>query len=337
MILFLESHNGERESYKINSYSDLEPLFKNYPNVEYILEETDDLKSCVDAIAEYLGSGTMDSWVEHGLEKALSPLKAISAAAIMAMPTALSAPPTVTHTQQAANTQQMQYPNFGTQPEDRFLHNIMQIESSGGKNINHKPVKYGVGRGHTAIGRWGLLPTTIKEILDRKQKTNQLNQDHTRLRKMNPKQLKDHLSQNPHIELDLARYLARHVINRQNGDMRRSAYSWLYGHNLYPADITEEKMKNDDYVNKYVNLVKPQKTLASMNKTEDTFKERLNLWYKAREEKSRQDNDFDMYRTTDPGRKITSEEEKDTRTKTGNIITDLTNTIEEAKRANKRS
>jgi len=43
----------------------------------------------------------------------------------------------------------------------KMLNAIMQVESSGGKNLNHKPT----ANGDTAYGRWALMPGTIKDTI----------------------------------------------------------------------------------------------------------------------------------------------------------------------------
>lgn len=48
----------------------------------------------------------------------------------------------------------------------QFLHNIKIIESNNGKNISHAIITKGPFKGYSAIGSYGLLPTTITELSD---------------------------------------------------------------------------------------------------------------------------------------------------------------------------
>ena len=49
-----------------------------------------------------------------------------------------------------------------------FLKNISQIESRGGEDMNHPEIKSGIHKGTKAIGRYGLMPNTVGEVLNRK-------------------------------------------------------------------------------------------------------------------------------------------------------------------------
>lgn len=179
-------------------------------------------------------------------------------------------------------------PDFGSQKEDNFLHNVMQLESSGGKNTNHATIDYGKYKGQTAMGRWGLLPTTIREMA--RKKTMAANPDVTKVNSMNDSQLKDYITHNPDIETHIARSLARHVLGRFKTP-QKAAYAWKYGHNLSPASIGPQQIQNK-YVQDFNQLNSgksirglipgsPSHSIA-MGKSEEYFPLRLEKWLKKR-------------------------------------------------------
>lgn len=140
-------------------------------------------------------------------------------------------------------------------PED-FLKVIGQLESSGGKNIQHSPMQSGIQAGTTAIGRYGLMPNTVKEMINRKRMDNTLTPQLQVLDKLSPDQMKAHIESNPNLEDSVAKDLAIHVLQNQGGDENKAAYSWQMGHNLPSQSITPEKMNDPSgaggqYVNKF--------------------------------------------------------------------------------------
>lgn len=339
MILYLEYHGGSRHHWVIDKFADLWPIAEQFPQVNSIAKASSDLRDAVDNIADYLSNHSMDAWVEDDEEfnKSIKQgLMGIGMATAMTMSPQVANPsmPPMHHEQKTVRAVP-----FGQEPEDKFLNNIMQLESSGGKNVNHKPVKFGMQRGQRASGRWGLLKPTVDELVGRMDQAKTLTPEVAKIKGMDQQGMSAYLAHNPHVELYLARYLARHVLGRHHQDARRAAYSWKHGHNLFPADISEHDLAKEPYVNDFMKLQQGQRVRGlqgSVFKAEGiTFKERLKIWRQARDIMSEQDNrQFpERNRGIDPGRMITPEEERDLRTKTGNPQKDLGNAIEEAKRA----
>lgn len=160
-----------------------------------------------------------------------------------------------THTTPHVQTQQshqFQAQPWGTSTQDSFLHNLMQLETSGGKNTKHKPTTKGATPGETAIGRWGLMPSTIKEMYNR-YKGSWHHPALNKLGKLNNSQMAQYLKFNPDIELHVARALANHVLSAHGGNRLKAAYSWKYGHNLSPDRIGQTQL-NDPYVKDFHNL-----------------------------------------------------------------------------------
>lgn len=132
----------------------------------------------------------------------------------------------------------------------RFLKTISQIESSGGKNYNHDLIQKGIHTGHKAIGRYGLMPNTVNEVLNRMRMTGTLTPELKQLQQLDPQTLKATLESNPELEDQIAESLAERVLNRQQ-DEEKAAYSWHQGHNLTPDAISQKPYQEHDYVKKY--------------------------------------------------------------------------------------
>lgn len=134
---------------------------------------------------------------------------------------------------------------------DEFLEIIGYIESFNGKYTNHKKIEDGIHKGHRAAGIYGLMPNTIKEILnyflidgcDRKDFKRLIDSD-------NPKFIKKYTEDNPKIEKALARRLAKKVLLDTNYNEEKAAYMWFMGHNL-SQDRVEKKYKNHFYVKRF--------------------------------------------------------------------------------------
>ncbi len=132
-----------------------------------------------------------------------------------------------------------------------FLDKIAALESSSGKDTQHRTMESGIHEGDTAIGTYGLMPNTIDEVLRRNKNAFP---EMKALLKMSGEEKKDYLESNPEMEYKLAEKLAEHVLSKQGGDEEKAAYSWLYGHNLSPKKIEARNYANDPYVKKLKNL-----------------------------------------------------------------------------------
>ena len=138
---------------------------------------------------------------------------------------------------------------------DEFLKAISGVESSFGKNFNHRPITSGIHKGDEAIGSYGLMPNTIKEVSNRERMANNLPENMEQASKMDSAAMKKHLESNPQLEKQFADSLAQKVLTDQPSE-EQAAYSWLYGHNLAPEKIEKRNYKNDDYVQKFRKIKK---------------------------------------------------------------------------------
>jgi len=144
-------------------------------------------------------------------------------------------------------------------PIKTFLRNIAQVESSGGTNMNHPEMQSGIHAGDSAIGRYGLMPNTVKEVINRMRIHGQMTPEIEQLSQMDNQTLKDVLETNPDIEDQIAETLANRVLSRQ-GDEEKAAYSWNQGHNLKPEQLDTIPYKESDYVRKYNTYKKLKET-----------------------------------------------------------------------------
>jgi hypothetical protein len=134
----------------------------------------------------------------------------------------------------------------------KFLEKTAQIESSGGKQLNHPEIESGIHSGDSAVGQYGLMPNTIKEILNRTKE--QSTPDIEALRVLPNEVVNREIASNPMLEDEVARKLAEHVLQRQLGDEEKAAYSWQYGHNLPPSRITPEILESSPRIQKWRKL-----------------------------------------------------------------------------------
>jgi hypothetical protein len=119
----------------------------------------------------------------------------------------------------------------GMSQED-FLKLMSQIESSGGKQLNHPPATHGISAGQHAIGQYGLMPQTSFEVLHppggQKFPTdpnllNYLNLDKD--------QLAAEIAKNPQLEKGIAEQYSNTILNRARSP-EEAAMMWNSGPNV---------------------------------------------------------------------------------------------------------
>lgn len=140
-------------------------------------------------------------------------------------------------------------PNYN---QKDFLNKIMQVESSGGKDYNHPVITApNLQEGTRAIGRYGLMPNTVKELVNRRRLRGTVSPEMLELTDLPSEEIKARLEASPELEDQFANDLATHVLQRQGGDEDKAAYSWIQGHNLSPNEITPETLDQSPYVQKF--------------------------------------------------------------------------------------
>lgn len=143
--------------------------------------------------------------------------------------------------------QQLDMMNPDRVNRDNFLEKIAQIESSGGKNTNHKTLQSGIHAGEAAVGQYGLMPNTLDELLNRQHLEGRGPASNP---EMQATDLSSLVANDPKMEHQFADQLARKVLNQYpNQDM--AAYAWNHGHNLTPKEVENRDYENDPYVQKF--------------------------------------------------------------------------------------
>ena len=145
-----------------------------------------------------------------------------------------------------------------------FLNIIAQLETSGGKNLNHQQMQQGLHAGDTALGRYGLMPNTILNVAAKMNAAGKLDEDTAPLHQIPKEQMQDYLQNYPIAEEKVANFLARNLLARNKGNEPAAAYSWHSGSELQPNDITKENL-NSYYPQRYLNLKKEAQKKALSN------------------------------------------------------------------------
>jgi len=146
---------------------------------------------------------------------------------------------------------------------DEFLARIAKNESANKYFVDHPEMQQGLHKGMKAVGKYGLMPYTVAELMERRASQNLPDNDSLPLPMMdhpklgteeyrgNAMQMADQLRQNPEGQEVLAKQMAGDLLQKTGGDQDRAAYMWTMGHNLLNRRVTPEKMDASDYVQKF--------------------------------------------------------------------------------------
>jgi len=134
----------------------------------------------------------------------------------------------------------------------KMLRTIATVESSGGKDIDHDPVM-SVGQKQKAYGKYGLLPTTIKETVN----LDPSLKGHKNVLKMNNDQVNDYMSKNPGLEDIVARSHVNRLTRHFGNDPAKIGAAWLNGITGTKNAIKQGKdLKNHFHVKKILSAFK---------------------------------------------------------------------------------
>lgn len=122
--------------------------------------------------------------------------------------------------------------NVSNRDVERFLHYIKELESSGGKNLDHPVIESGIHAGDAAQGQYAMMPNTMEELNSRYPST------------FTEKSTPD----------DYAKVLAKKVLKRANNDETLAAGLWNQGHNSSPEKFDD--VRDSKYAQKYDKLRK---------------------------------------------------------------------------------
>jgi hypothetical protein len=136
---------------------------------------------------------------------------------------------------------------------EKFLELIRNLESSGGKNVNHKPT----ASGKLAIGEYGQMPDTIRELANRARLGKENNMMDDSMVKGSDEYVSQSLAKSPEIRNKYAGQMAKMLLDKTGGDMELAATGWLYGHN-HNVDALKKKLENDPEYRKRIQLNMPK-------------------------------------------------------------------------------
>lgn len=129
----------------------------------------------------------------------------------------------------------------------KMLQTIAQVESSGGKNISHKPLT-GMHEGETAYGKYGLTPHVIRETIHM---NKDLRAKHGNGSRLKGEDLHNYMDDNPGLEDVIAQRHLKRLEHHFGGNPSKIAFGWLNGiRGTYKAKNEGVDFKNHWHVKK---------------------------------------------------------------------------------------
>jgi hypothetical protein len=106
-------------------------------------------------------------------------------------------------------------------PMEQALVDIMsKMESQDGKYVDHEPLSDGT----QAVGRYAIKPTTAQEMLNR-MPSSEFSNTKDRF------EMQEKLEQSPELQEDIVGKLAKHLLQKNQGQLDPSAMGYFKGHN----------------------------------------------------------------------------------------------------------
>lgn len=128
---------------------------------------------------------------------------------------------------------------------------INMVESSGGINTRHAMMHSGPHKGTRAYGRFGLMPMTILETVNKSPAlSNKYPQFHGLDYKKDHAKIHKLMSQNPQAEIDIANTHWKKLSNNFGGNKNKMAYAWLNGV-AGTKRMPQTEIDKHDYVQKF--------------------------------------------------------------------------------------
>lgn len=133
-----------------------------------------------------------------------------------------------------------------------FKARLAQIESSGGKDTNHRTITSGVQEGASAYGTYALMPNTVREMENRKRLAGE--SYNPNMLKGNDEVIKAQLAADPTLEQDYVNRVLGQILKKTN-DPEKAMYMYNMGHNKNPDEISLEQLDESVQVKKFRNLL----------------------------------------------------------------------------------
>jgi len=116
----------------------------------------------------------------------------------------------------------------------KFLEKISQLESSGGRDLDHKKMRHGMHKGTAAVGDHGLMPLTAQD------------NDAGTLDGLSAEEVQAKLAAEPEVAERISETLASKLLRKN--DEETASYKWLHGQYSKPSP---EQLKQSDRVKKF--------------------------------------------------------------------------------------
>lgn len=145
------------------------------------------------------------------------------------------------------------------QEKERILASIMDVESSGGKNVEHEAPHPGTMHGQErAYGKYGLMPITIRETI--KRNANLMNK-YNQAVNLNGSDLHNFMDKNPGLEDKIARAHYDRLSKHFGNDPVKIARAWIGG-----ITGTKKAIKSGEDISKHWHVVKVKRAYDQRKK-----------------------------------------------------------------------
>lgn len=153
---------------------------------------------------------------------------------------------------------------YGEGPYDNELEAISGLESSFGKDTEHEPVEEGLQSGSTAVGRFGLMPNTIRDVSKKigNRETDLGNAvgpetdlpDVSELQDLSDEEITERIKANPVLENKIARLLYLEGVTKRGNNPDLNAYAWQYGNNIQPDQVDPRVVEQSSRIQRFRKL-----------------------------------------------------------------------------------
>lgn len=145
-----------------------------------------------------------------------------------------------------------------------FMKLIKAMESSGGKDTKHKRMTAGIHEGDAAVGAYGIMPKTAKEIAKRRIRDDRDTPSDDVVANVQEPSVEALLKENPELAREYAKDLAELVMKRTQGDPGLGMTAWHYGHNRSLDSLKDVAERNPEYLDKVDQRIYENKLMSKM-------------------------------------------------------------------------
>jgi hypothetical protein len=154
------------------------------------------------------------------------------------------------------------------------LKKIMSLlESSNRDDVKHRTMQDGIHKGDSAIGRYGIMPNTAKELAVRNIADNIASPLDGAIKGSSTDNVERILKDNPDKYDQYATGLAEHVLDNAEGDVPAAAAGWLYGHNMSAEKMRSKLNADPEYKNRVNSAIDTLHLKSEPEKYSDQFLE----------------------------------------------------------------